>query len=89
MSLKSTSDIAAIDAQVNVRVVPIALDTIAMRYAAEVPAFTVNVPLIVWFALMLNVLIPTVVGPAMDKLLNVFKPVIDDGPRNVFVNATL
>jgi len=72
-----------------VRVVPRVLDAINMRNAEAVPALTVSVPLIVWFALILNKPIPTVVLPVMDRLLNVFAPVIDGEARAVDVNATL
>ena len=89
MSLKSTSDIAAIDAQVNVRVVLKVSEEICIRYAEAVPALTVNVPLIVWFAPILNTPIPTVVLPVMDRLLNVLAPVIDGVVSAVDVNATL
>jgi hypothetical protein len=80
---------AAIDAQVNVRVVPRVLEEICIRYAEAVPALTVNVPLIVWSALRLNTPIPIVVLPVIDRLLNVFAPVIDGEARAVDVKDTL
>lgn len=88
ISLKSTS-VKDTAAQVNVRVVPRVLVLICVRYAEAVPALTVNVPLIVWFALRLNTPIPTVVLPVIDRLLNVFAPDIDDVVIAVDVNDTL
>jgi hypothetical protein len=64
-------------------------EEICIRYAEAVPALTVNVPLIVWFALRLNTPIPTVVLPVMDRLLNVFALDIAGEVRAAAVNATL
>ena len=88
ISLKSVS-VKDTAAQVNVRVVPIVSEEICVRYAEAVPALTVSVPLIVWFAPILNKPIPTVVLPVMVRLLNVFAPVIAGEARAVDVKDTL
>ena len=89
ISLKSISVTELMAAQVNVRCVPTVFDASIVRYEAAVPAFNVNVPLIVWFAPMVKIQIPALVLPALVKLLNVFAPVIDRVNPAVLVKERL
>ena len=59
-----------------------------VRYAAPVLAFKVRV-VMVWLALNVTGVMPTVVRPKNDSVLNVFAPVMVIAVAASLVNATL
>lgn len=71
MSRKSMSVRDATAAQVSVRVVPMVSERTNVRIVALVPAESVRVPLMVWSACVVTLVIPALVRPAKDILLNV------------------
>ena len=88
MSRKSAS-VADTAAQVRVLVVPSVSEARKVRYADAVPALIVRVPLMVWSALKVTGVMPTVVRPVKDRLLNVFAPVIVIPVAAALVKLTL
>ena len=64
------------------------LDAKKVRYAAAGPALSVSV-VIVWLALNVTGVMPTVVRPANDSVLNVFAPVIVMAVAAALVKLTL
>ena len=82
----SVADTAA---QVSVRVVPMVSERKNVRMVALVPAESVRVPLMVELASRIMLVIPAVVLPAKDRLLNVFAPLTECAVEVVGVNDTL
>ena len=76
MSRKSAS-VPEKAAQVSVRVVPISFERTNVRMVASVPAESVRVPLMVWLAEIVITATPTLVRPAMVKLLKTLTPPMD------------
>ena len=90
MSLKSIPlDPAAKAATAKVLCVPITLEAKKVRHVTSVPAARVRVPLIVWLAENVTAFVPLEVLPVMERLLNVFAPVIVKDVLDAEVNDTL